>query len=197
MGSFDRLIVMGGPMGVDDVDAHPWLTPEKALLADVIAAGVGVLGICLGAQLIAGVLGAHVTPNPEKEIGWYETRRSASAADDPVLCRLPERFTPFHWHGDTFAIPRGAVSGVSSEACSNQVFSLGGGRVVGMQFHLETTHDAVVALVANCGEELSDPGRWVAGPEELVSDPARYAAANAVADDVLDAWVRASGSAPT
>ncbi len=145
IGSFDWLVVMGGPMGIYDHEAHPWLMAEKQLIKNTIDAGKTVLGICLGAQLIADVLGAKVYPGPQKEIGWFPLQGS-----NPLL---PETLTAFHWHGDTFEIPKGATHLASSAACKNQGF-IYNGRVVGLQFHLETTPQSMEALIENCGDEL-------------------------------------------
>jgi len=97
IGSFDWLVVMGGPMGIYDHEEHPWLVAEKRFIKNAIDAGKTVLGICLGAQLIADVLGAKVYAGPQKEIGWFPIRRAEGA---PEI--IPEELTAFHWHGDTF-----------------------------------------------------------------------------------------------
>jgi GMP synthase-like glutamine amidotransferase len=144
----DWLVVMGGPMGIYDHVEHPWLVAEKAFIKQAIDAGKTVLGICLGAQLIADALGAKVYPGPQKEIGWFPIERSPAA---PKL--LPEKLMVFHWHGDTFDLPEGAVHLASSSACSNQGF-IYNHRVIGLQFHLETTPKSMEALIENCGEEL-------------------------------------------
>jgi len=148
--SFDWLVVMGGPMGIYDHEAHPWLEAEKDFIRQAIDSGKTVLGICLGAQLIADVLGAKVYPGPQKEIGWFPIQRAAGA---PGL--LPEALTVFHWHGDTFDLPAGAARLASSEACQNQGFVYND-RVVGLQFHMETTPASMDALIENCGHELVD-----------------------------------------
>lgn len=148
--SFDWLVVMGGPMGIHDQDEYPWLPAEKAFIKASIDAGRTVLGICLGAQLIADVLGARVYPGPHKEIGWLPIRRASGA---PEI--IPEELTAFHWHGDTFEIPHGAIRLASSEACENQGF-IYNERVVGLQFHLETTPESMDALIENCAHELVD-----------------------------------------
>ena len=148
--TFDWLVVMGGPMGIYDYDEHPWLVAEKEFIKQAIDANKTVLGICLGAQLMADVLGAKVYPGPEKEIGWFPIQRSEGS---PNL--LPEELTVFHWHGDTFEIPEGAIRLASSDACENQGF-IYNHRAVGLQFHMETTPESMEALIKNCGEELID-----------------------------------------
>jgi GMP synthase-like glutamine amidotransferase len=144
----DWLVVMGGPMGIHDHEEHPWLVDEKIFIRKAIDAGKTVLGICLGAQLIADVLGAKVYPGPQKEIGWFPIRRAEGA---PEL--LPEKLTAFHWHGDTFDLPAGAIRLASSETCQNQGFVYND-RVVALQFHLETTPESMEALIENCSDEL-------------------------------------------
>jgi len=132
----DLLIVMGGPMGVHDIDAHPWLTAEKAFLRQVIDAGGRVLGICLGAQLIADVLGARVYRNGQKEIGWFPVTRATGAERSPLGALLPERFDAFHWHGDTFDLPPGATHLAASARYAQQIF-LYGDHGWGFQCHPE------------------------------------------------------------
>ncbi len=149
-GSFDGLVVMGGPMGIHDHGDHPWLREEKAFIHNTIEEGKAMLGICLGAQLIADVLGAKVYPGPHKEIGWFPIRRDPKA---PNL--IPETMVAFHWHGDTFDIPADAVKLATSSAGINQGF-VHNDCVVGLQFHLETTPGSMEALIAHCSHELVD-----------------------------------------
>jgi len=184
---FDLLIVMGGPMGVYDDEQYPWLREEKAFLRKVLAAKKPVLGICLGAQLLADVLGAKVTANAEKEIGWFPVTRAEGLADGAVpeaLARLlPAQKTVFHWHGDTFTLPDKAVRLYSSAACVNQAFVRE--RVIGLQFHLETTPAGIAALVENCRSELV-AAPWIQGEEELVAGNADFPAINGWMEALLD-----------
>ena len=153
---------MGGPMGIYDHEEHPWLMAEKKIIRQAIDGGKTVLGICLGAQLIADVLGANVYPGPQKEIGWFPIQRADDAPDF-----LPDELTVFHWHGDTFEIPDGAIRLASSEACENQGFVYND-RVVALQFHMETTPESMEALIENCGHELpnvDDASSFVAHAE--------------------------------
>jgi GMP synthase-like glutamine amidotransferase len=106
---FDRLVVMGGPMGVADEAEYSWLAHEKARIEEAIAAGKSVVGICLGAQLIAEVLGARVHRNPVKEIGWFPIELTEAGRADPICDGLTGQAEVFHWHGDTFTLPSGAV----------------------------------------------------------------------------------------
>jgi len=156
---FDRLVVMGGPMGVKDEIRYPWMTREKEHVREAISNGKTVVGICLGAQLIADVLGGQVYPNPHKEIGWLPIELTEQGRSSGPLASLPHRFEVFHWHGDTFALPEGAVHLARSSGCENQAF-LYGGRVLGLQFHLESTPESVVDIVSNCAEDIV-PGEYV------------------------------------
>ncbi|MBU0947002.1 MAG: type 1 glutamine amidotransferase [Proteobacteria bacterium] len=172
---FAGLVVMGGPMGVFDHEAYPWLVREKVFLRSVIDRGIPILGICLGAQLLAAVLGAEVRKNPEKEIGWFPVVRTLNV---PAFLRpvLPQEVTVFHWHGDTFTLPDGAVRLYASKACANQAF-LYKDHVLGLQFHLETTRDSVAALIDNCRQELV-AAPWIQSEEEMLSSGGRFAEIN-------------------
>lgn len=133
---YDGLIVLGGPMSVHDVDEHPHLATEVELILDALSREIPILGICLGAQLIARALGASVEPSPEKEIGWYDVSVTEAGATDALLHHFDATERIFQWHGDAFEIPRGAVHLASSPACPNQAFRYRE-NVYGFQFHLE------------------------------------------------------------
>ena len=168
-------------MGVNDGDRFPWLVQEKRFIAEFIKTGKPVLGICLGAQLIASAMGARVYPNSLKEIGWFPVKKIASPDD---VMNFPERIEVFHWHGDTFDLPQGAVRLAESKACKNQAFQMGK-HVIGLQFHLETTPESLQGLVANCREELI-PSPFVQTEEQIQSaGPDQYAAINRLMDKVL------------
>lgn len=130
------LVLLGGPMNVDEVDRHPHLDTEVRLVQEAIERGIPILGICLGAQLIAKALGGRVEPNCEKEIGWYDLNVTREAKSDPLLSHFSDTEKIFQWHGDTFEIPRGALHLATSSACANQAFRYGD-NVYGFQFHLE------------------------------------------------------------
>ncbi len=133
-------------MNVYEEAEYPWLAAEKAFIAAAIGAGKPVLGICLGAQLIAAVLGGTVSKGPQPEIGWYPVELTPAGRELPLFAGFPDRFTALHWHGDTFSIPPGATHVASSAACANQAFAYDGGRVVGLQFHLEETRESLAQL---------------------------------------------------
>lgn len=163
---FDWLIVMGGPMNIYEVDSYPWLSKEKRFIEKAIADNKIVLGICLGAQLIADVLGARVYRNNYKEIGWYLVSLTGEAKKSPIFRTLPDRFTAFHWHGDTFDLPPGALKVAESEGCANQGFEYNG-RVIGLQFHLESSPESIKRLIRHCGDELVD-GKYIQKPDEML-----------------------------
>ena len=179
--TIDLLVVMGGPMSVNDEDLHPWLVAEKRFIAQAIRRGKAVLGVCLGAQLVAAALGARVYQNAEKEIGWFPVYSLPSPQTFPgeavASFRFPEESLVFHWHGETFDLPTGAVHLARSEACRNQAFQYGR-TVVGLQFHLEMTPQAVRELVDDGRDELV-PAQFIQSAAEILSAPAeRYAENN-------------------
>jgi len=170
--SIDWLIVLGGPMGVSDELLHPWLKAEKIFIKAVISSGKHVLGICLGAQLLAHVLGAAVYRNDVREIGWFPLQRHAETSPSPLATLFSTNTEVFHWHSDTFDLPNGAIALASSAACLNQGF-IWQNRVVALQFHLETTRTNVQELVDHCGDDL-DNSKYVQSAQELLGTPARF-----------------------
>ncbi len=182
--AIDGLIVMGGPMSVGDEDEYPWLRAEKHFLAACIEKGLPVLGICLGSQLLAEVLGSAVYPNRYKEIGWFPVELTEAAMDAPLFNGLPRKMDVFHWHGDTFDLPRGARLLASSRACRNQAF-LYADHVLGLQFHLEVTQRSIAALVENGADELVE-GRYIQQPPRLHGTPRRIETANSAMSGILD-----------
>ncbi len=134
--AYDGLVVMGGPMGVYDADKYRHLAWEKKAIEHAVKNNLPVLGICLGAQLIAHALGARVYPSGTKEIGWYDLAPTAAAQEDPLFHHLKATEKVFQWHGDTFDLPDGAVHLAFSPLCINQAFRYGH-KVYGLQFHLE------------------------------------------------------------
>lgn len=169
------VVVLGGPMSVHDEQAYPWLLREKRWIASAVDAGIPVVGICLGAQLLAHVLGATVSAMHEREIGWHRVDRAPEAAQALIGSVFPPTMLAFHWHGDTFALPAGAVRLASSEACREQAFALGD-RVLGLQFHLETIPAAVRDLVLSSGGDLDRGGRFVQSEMEMFADHSRFEA---------------------
>ncbi|MEH6500055.1 MAG: type 1 glutamine amidotransferase [Pseudoalteromonas distincta] len=169
LAGIDLLIIMGGVMSVNDEQEHPWLVAEKAFIRQAINDGKAVLGVCLGAQLIANVMGSQVRPNARREIGWFPVR-SVNHGQTNVFS-FPEQINVLHWHGETFDLPADAVHLASSRACDNQAFQLGD-RVIGLQCHLESTSSQIKAFVeATPVAELAQE-EWVQSPERLLSIPA-------------------------
>jgi GMP synthase-like glutamine amidotransferase len=184
--AFAGLVFMGGPMSVNDDLA--WIPAELALIRRAVDAEVPCLGHCLGGQLMSKALGGEVTRSPVKEIGWG----SVQVADDPVarhwFGELRE-FLSFHWHGETFTIPRGATRILGNAYCANQAFALG--RHLGMQCHVEMTAELIRIWYADAGEEV----RRHAGPSVQTPEQAeerideRVRDLNRVAARLYDRWV--------
>ena len=179
----DWLIVMGGPMGVYDISDYSWLIPEKAFIKSAIDSGKIVIGVCLGAQLIADVLGAKVYKNKYREIGWFPLTRNKEAKTSLLGDIIPESIITFHWHSDTFDLPENAVLLASSEACKNQAFSIND-LIFGFQFHFEATREFAKALLINCANEL-DGSKYVQSREEIFSDQENFDKINTVMNDIL------------
>jgi len=140
---YNGLIVLGGPMNCDEADRYPHLTTEIAAIQQAIRAGMPVLGICLGAQLIARALGGRVRKNPVKEIGWYELNPTEEGYKDPLCGKFAGSQQIFQWHGDTFDLPHGAVHLATSPDCANQAFRFQH-NVYGFQFHLEVDEPMIL-----------------------------------------------------
>jgi GMP synthase (glutamine-hydrolysing) len=165
--SFDLLLIMGGTMNIYEEKKFPWLVDEKAFIADVLLQGqASVLGVCLGAQLMADCLGGVVTRNAHREIGWFPVELTDEARQSPHFRDWPQTFTPFHWHGDTFAIPHDSLHIAQSMACAHQAFVFGD-RAVGLQFHLEYYTESIEAMLECCEGELDPQGRFCQSPETI------------------------------
>jgi GMP synthase (glutamine-hydrolysing) len=148
------LVVMGGPMNVDETEKHPFLAAELDWIRQAVESHLPVLGICLGAQLLAKALGEKVYANGVKEIGWYGIELTPAAAEDRLFAGCGKSLTVFQWHGDTFDLPRDAVYLASSAACRNQAFRVGDS-AYGLQFHIEMTAPMIddwLSESGNCGE---------------------------------------------
>lgn len=186
---FDLLIIMGGPMSVHDVEEYPYLIGVKEFIKESIVQNKWVLGVCLGAQLVAEALGADVRPNHTKEIGWYPVQQTAMASQSWLADLLPCEFTCLHWHGDTFEIPEGAVHVAKSQVCENQAF-VWNDRVVGLQFHLEFTPQSTQNLIDRSKHELAernsdDKGQWIQTEQQLIDDKSMFDTANNIMAGLL------------
>ena len=153
----EALVVLGGGMGVAEQDRLPHLRDELRLLRRCVESGAPVLGICLGSQLLAAALGGSVAKARTKEIGFYRVRLTAASRDDALFGGAPDDFVAFHWHGDAFTLPEGAVALAGSTMTPLQAFRFGS-RAWGVQFHLETDPGVLQAMVDGGTAELSETG---------------------------------------
>ncbi len=179
----DWLIVMGGPMGAGENEQFPWITEEIKFIKDAAGRGKTVLGICLGAQMIALALGAAVYKNQYREIGWFPLTLSPEISGTVFDGVFSDRVEIFHWHGDTFSLPEGAVLIGSTFACRNQGFLIDE-RIAALQFHLETTPSSAEALIQNCSDEMDD-SVFVQTGEYILSDNGKFSAINQIMEKIL------------
>ena len=171
---YDGLIVLGGPMNVDEVESYPNLKTEVDLIKLAIEKEMPVLGVCLGSQLLAKALGAKVTKNSEKEIGWYDVSPTGEGLEDSLLSNFTQTEKIFQWHGDTFDLPKGAMLLASSPLCKNQAFRYGD-KVYGFQFHLEVDKPMIERWlqVPENKKEIEDL-RGKIDPEQIKADTPEY-----------------------
>jgi GMP synthase-like glutamine amidotransferase len=184
--SFGGLAFMGGPMSVND--DLPWIPPVLALIREAVARDVPVLGHCLGGQLMAKALGGSVAPAPVKEIGWGKV--TVEHAAESATWFGPERtFLGFHWHGEMFSIPPGAIRVLSSSWCANQAFTLG--KHLAMQCHIEMTEELVHAWCeGGAGEIARSRGPGVQPVDAILTDlEPRLDALHKVADRIYSRWI--------
>jgi len=185
---YDAVMAFGGSMHPDEDDRFDWLAHEEEFLGGVLAAQVPVLGICLGAQMLARSAGADVRPATEPEIGWYEVALTSEGSSDPVLGALPARATVFQWHHYTFDLPHGGVELARSAVCT-QAFRLDGRPAWGIQFHAEVTYPMLTAWVDEDPDELPMP------PAELLTESKDVIGrSNAQGRWLADAFLREASS---
>ena len=185
---YDAVIVFGGSMHADQDERHPWLQEETLFIQRILDTHQPVLGVCLGAQLLARAAHAAVTPAPEPEIGWYEVELTPEAEDDPVLGSLPRRFTAFQWHYYTYDVPAGAVELARSRMCT-QAFRLGRA-AWGVQFHPEVTAAQIASWLAD--EQDPPPAESSIAAET----PERIAEWNELGRRLCGAFVDAAAAVP-
>ena len=183
---FSGLVLMGGPMSVND--PLPWIEQELNLIRNAVTASVPVLGHCLGGQLICKALGGIVTRNRVREIGWFEVEQVTSCTSAAWFDALPARFPVFHWHGETFSLPPGATSLLRNENCAQQAFSIG--NTLALQCHIEMTEAMVRQWIDSSPEEFTHPSGAVQSPAEITQGlTARIADLQGVADCVYARWL--------
>lgn len=158
---FDVLIIMGGPMNIYEYDSYSWLKEEKRLIKQAIENNKYVIGFCLGAQLIADVLGGTISKNREKELGWFEIEKTEESYFESI-----DKVTVFHWHGDTFTIPKNAMNIFKSKGCENQAF-IYSDNVLAFQCHMEMEEENISLILKNCREELSEKGKFIQNEREI------------------------------
>lgn len=185
MGEFDCLIIMGGPMNIYEEEKYPWLKYEKQFIKEAIEYNKIVIGICLGAQLITEVLGGKVTQNTESEIGWFPISFSDEALKSPLFETFPEITTVFQWHNDTFStLGEGAICIASNKICEHQAF-IYKDRVIGFQFHMESSEASIFSLIDNCYNE-NNSGSYVQSKEAIKSGMKFLKPANTLMEDFLN-----------
>ena len=163
---FDWLIIMGGPMSIYDKDQSSWLKVEKEFIKSAIKADKTIIGICLGAQILAETLGAKVYPNRKKEIGWFPVFITECGKNHKILNDFPASLDVFHWHGDTFDLPKTAIHLFQTDLCANQAFIIND-KILGLQFHLEVTPYTLKEMITNCRNELI-PDDFVQREAEII-----------------------------
>lgn len=174
---YDGLVVLGGPMGVYEDDRYPFIKPELKLIEDALKKRIPLLGICLGSQLLAKAAGSRVYKGNAKEIGWHDVTLTEDADNDWLFLGFPDRFRAFHWHGDTFEVPQGALMLASSALFPNQVIKVGPA-AYGIQFHLEVTEQMIREWIAVNDEELASL-KGVVDPKAVIEEtPSRIEALN-------------------
>lgn len=167
LSKIDWLIIMGGPMGIYDDREYPWLTDEKRYLREAVEENKIIIGICLGAQLLADALGASVNPGRNKEIGWFPVSKTEDGKASILFDVMPDQTPVFHWHGDQFDIPEECLHLAGSEACPNQAFQYKD-RIIGLQFHLEATADSIRGMIEHAGNELAGTSSFIQSRETIL-----------------------------
>jgi GMP synthase (glutamine-hydrolysing) len=184
---YSALVVLGGPMSVYDTQRYGWLKDEIRLLRRCIDEQFPILGICLGAQLLAAALGARVYSGEKKEIGWGEVRLRTAAKNDFLFQGIPSPLTVFHWHGDTFDLPLDTTLLASSDLFRHQAYRVGD-RWYGFQFHLEVTEGMAQSWAEAYAAELQATGGPTVGDSLEASDD-QVARLRPVAETIFNRWL--------
>jgi len=186
--AFSGMVLMGGPMSVND--DLPWIPPLLDLIREAVTADIPLLGHCLGGQLMSKALGAAVTPNPVKEIGWGELAVSRNEAAAHWFGDM-ESFNGFHWHGETFSLPLNAVHLLSSRYCDNQAYAVG--KHLAFQCHIEMTPEMVESWCGVGADELklAAASPAVQAPADIMQNlPLHCFFLNKVANQVYTQWIK-------
>jgi GMP synthase (glutamine-hydrolysing) len=184
------LIIMGGPMGVYELDRYPFLRDEMALIEQALKAKKPILGVCLGSQLLAAALGAEVKKGKAKEIGWYPVTLNEASFSDPLWTGIDPSFMAYHWHGDIFDLPPGAVSLASSTLTRCQAYRYGA-NAYGFLFHMEVTADMIATMVQTFGDELLEQG--ITGQSIVESAKQHLPKLQEIGASVFRAWANLAG----
>jgi GMP synthase-like glutamine amidotransferase len=187
--SFDFLLILGGSMSTYEEHLYPFLKPEKEFIRKSADANKKILGICLGSQLLANVFGAKVYPNQDKEIGWFPIELTESGRTSPFFESIAHTNTVFHWHGDTFDLPDGAVHLAFSKGCKNQAYSIGE-NILALQFHLEVEDKSLDLMVKYGENELLPGNKYIQSKEEILSDRINVNENNTIMKQILDKFVQ-------
>ncbi len=177
------LIIMGGPMNVYEEAEYPFLKDEDRLIKEALAKKIPIIGVCLGAQLMAKAAGAKVTKGKKKEIGWYPLHITDEAKSDPVFKVLPKEVEVFQWHGDTFDIPKGAVRLASSDLFPNQAFRMGN-NAYAFQFHIEVTNKIIKEWIEINQTELEGVRDYIDSKKVLAESREKAAELKKLADNI-------------
>jgi len=185
---FDLLVIMGGPMSANDDEKYSWLVSEKELVRNCLELKKPIVGVCLGAQIIANVLGSKVYRAKEKEIGWFPITAALDVGSSKLMPELPSELTVFHWHGETFDLPLGARLLASTKTCPNQAYEFGN-HVLGLQFHMEVTPEDVNSKWENCKSDL-EVGEYQQGPPAIFGRAEMYEGVREPLELALDRLVK-------
>ena len=181
----DRLIIAGGPQHIWEEGRHPWLGAEKEFISRAVQAGKTILGICLGAQLIAEAMGGKVFSNRFKALGWYDVSLTADGISSSIFEDVPERFTIFQWHSDRYTLPPECIRLAASPAAENQAFLSTDNRILGIQFHPDFDCGTIAHMIKTLGKEYPR-GPYVTERDELLQQTASMREPSWLMDKILD-----------
>ena len=185
--AFDGLIIMGGPMSVHDSAEHPWLEAEKQCIHHAIKHKKHIVGVCLGAQLIAEAMGAHIQRMEHKEIGWHPIAFSDAIMGHPLIAKLNTAMEVFHWHGEAFTMPEGATPLASSQACAIQGF-WHESAILALQCHLEMDETSIARICDACADELDETSPHIQTHSKITRNIKAIPAMRRALFHMLDYW---------